>query len=68
MNLGSNTFGNPLIQMVLTKLAILSDFKHPQMLCLALQPHQKVPKLDFQSEFSMPKIIRIILYLFFIEK
>ena len=29
------------------------------MLCLALPPHHGVPKLDFQSEFSMSKIIQI---------
>ena len=31
------------------------------MLCLALPPRHKVQKLDFQSEFSMSKIIRIFL-------
>ena len=29
---------------------------------------QKVPKSDFQSHFSMSKIIRIFLYCFFIEE
>jgi hypothetical protein len=36
------------------------------MLCLALPPRRKVQKLDFQSEFSMSKIIRIFQF-FFIE-
>ena len=31
----------------LTKLAILPDFKHPVMLCLALTARRKVWKLDF---------------------
>ena len=34
------------------------------MLCLALQPRQKVQKLDFQKKFSMSKIIRIFLIFF----
>ena len=34
------------------------------MLCLlALPPHRNVQKLDFQSEFSMSKIIQIFLIL-----
>ena len=48
----------------LTKLAILPDYKHPRMLCLALPARRKVRKLDFQSEFSMSKIIRISLNFF----
>ena len=44
----------------LTKLAILPDYKRPGMLCLALPARRKVQKLDFQSEFSMSKIIRIL--------
>jgi hypothetical protein len=42
-----------------TKSDILPDYKHPWMLCLTLRTRQKVLKYDFQSEFSMPKIIRI---------
>jgi hypothetical protein len=38
------------------------------MLCLALPARRKVRKLDFQSEFSMSKIIRIFLIFFFIEE
>ena len=34
------------------------------MLCLALPARRKVRKLDFQSEFSMSKIIRIFLIFF----
>ena len=34
------------------------------MLCLALPACHKVQKLDFQSEFSMSKIIRIFLIFF----
>ena len=34
------------------------------MLCLALPARRKVRKLDFQSEFSMSKIIRIFLKFF----
>ena len=41
----------------LTKLAIFPDYKRPGMLCLALPARCKVRKLDFQSEFSMSKII-----------
>ena len=47
INLGSDTFGNFLKG--LTKVAILLDYKCPRMLCLALPPHRKVWKLDFQS-------------------
>ena len=38
------------------------------MLCLALPACRKVRILDFQSEFSMSKIIRIFLNFFFIEE
>ena len=51
-----------------TKLAIILDYKRPVMLCLALPARRKVLKLDFQSEFSMSKIIRIFLIFFFIEE
>ena len=51
----------------LTKLAIFPDYKRSGMLCLALPARRKVRKLDFQSEFSMSKIIRIFLNFFFIE-
>ena len=34
------------------------------MLCLALPPCCKVRKMDFQSQFSMSKIIRILLNFF----
>ena len=37
------------------------------MLCLALPACRKVQKMDFQSQFSMSKIIRIFLNFFFIE-
>ena len=52
----------------LTKLAFLPDYKRPGMLCLSLLAHRKVQKLNFQSEFSMSKIIRISLKFFFIEE
>ena len=52
----------------LTKLAILPDYKRPGMICLALSALHKVRKLDFQSEFSMSKIIQIFLIFFFIEE
>ena len=42
-----------LIQKSLTKLAVLPECKCPWMLCLALQPRQKVTNFDFQSEFSI---------------
>ena len=48
----------------LTKLAILPDYKHPGMLCLALPAGSKLQKSDFQSEFSSSKIIRISLIFF----
>ena len=35
------------------------------MLCLALPACRKVRKMDFQSQFSMSKIIRIFLNFFF---
>jgi inner membrane protein involved in colicin E2 resistance len=54
-------FGDPIFQRGLQKLAILPDYKHPGMLCLALPARRKVQKLDFQSEFSMSKIIQISL-------
>ena len=63
MRVGSDTFGNPIFQN--TKLAIFRDYKRPGMLCLALPAQRKVQKLDFQSEFSMSKIIRIFLNFFF---
>ena len=44
------------------------DYKLFRMLCLALRPRRKVQKLDFQSEFSMSKIIPIFLNFFFIEE
>ena len=52
----------------LTKLAIILDYKCPGMLCLALPACPKLLTLDFQSEFSMSKIIRIFLIFFFIEE
>ena len=52
----------------LTKLDILSNYKRPVMLCLALPARRKMQKLVFQSEFSMSKIIRIFLDFFFIEE
>ena len=48
----------------LTKLAILRDYERSGMLCLALPARLKVRKLDFQSEFSISKIIRIFLNFF----
>ena len=39
-----------------------------KMLCLALPAWRNVRKLDFQSEFSTSKIIRIFLNFFFIEE
>ena len=38
------------------------------MLCIALLPRGKVRKLDFKSEFSMSKIIRIFLIFFSLKK
>ena len=40
VNLGSDTFGNPIFLKGLTKLAILLNYKCPELLCLALPPHQ----------------------------
>ena len=60
----SNTFCNTIHSKGLKKLAILLDHKRPWMLCLALRPHQKVPKSDLQNEFSMSKIIQIFLISF----
>ena len=51
----SNTFSNPIF---------IPDYMCPGMLCLALSARRKVWKLDFQSEFSMSKIIRIFLIFF----
>ena len=48
----------------LIELAILPNYRHPWMLCIALQPCQKVLKADFQSQFSMSKIILIFLIFF----
>jgi hypothetical protein len=48
VKLGSDTFGNPIFEKV-TKLAILTNYKCPGMLCPALPPRREVPKLDFQS-------------------
>ena len=62
VNLGNNTFGNPYFQKVLTNKP--SSLMRPRMLCLALPPSRKVPKLDFQCEFSMSKIIWIFLIFF----
>ena len=58
-NLGSVTFGKPDFSKGLTKFAILPNYKCPRMLCLGLLPHREVLKLDFQSGFSMSKIIKI---------
>ena len=49
VNLGSNTFGNPILN-GLTKLAVLLNYKYSKMLCLALPTRPEVPKLDIQSE------------------
>ena len=57
INLGKGHLRQPKFSNGLTKLAILPDYKHPRMLCLALPPCGKVRKLDFQSEFSISKII-----------
>jgi hypothetical protein len=61
VNLGSVTFGKHNFSKGLTKSAILPDFKCPRMLCLGLPPHREVPKLDFESGFSMSKFIKIFL-------
>ena len=45
----------PIHSKVLIKLAILFDYKRSQILCIALLPFQKVPKLDFQGEFCTSK-------------
>ena len=62
-NVGSDTFRNPNFQSH-TKLAIILDYKRPGMICLTLPAHRKVLKLDFQSEFSISKIIRIFMIFF----
>ena len=40
MRVGSHTFGDPFIQKILQKLAILPHYHYPRMLCLALRPRQ----------------------------
>ena len=45
-----------------SKLAILPEHKCPWILCLALRPHQKLPKLDFQSEFFYVKKLFLIFF------
>ena len=56
MRVGSDTFSDPIFQKGLdTKLAILSDYKRPGMLCLAFPALRRVRKLNFQSVFSMSK-------------
>ena len=65
INVGSDTFGNPIFQRGLKKLAIFPDYRHPGLICLALPACRKVRKMDFQSQFSMSKIIRIFLNFFF---
>ena len=52
MNLGSNTFGQPTFSKGLAKLAILPEYKCPFMLCLALQPHQKVRQQEYCFYFT----------------
>ena len=48
INVKSDTFGNPIFTKGLTKLAIILDYTRPWMLCLALQPRQKIgPDLPF---------------------
>ena len=42
INVGSDTFRQPNFSKVFTKLAIILDYKCPWMLCLALQPGQKL--------------------------
>ena len=54
MRVVSDTFGDPIFQ---KGLAILWDYERTGILCLALPARCKVRKLDFQSEFSMTKII-----------
>ena len=54
MDQENNTFGNLLIQKGL-QLAILPNYKCPWILCLLLQPHQKMPKLEFKGNFSRQK-------------
>ena len=41
MRVGSDTFGDPIFQKELTKLAILPDNKCSGLICLALPPGQK---------------------------
>ena len=40
MRVGSDTFIDAFIQKMLSKLAILFNYKRPRMLCLVLQPRQ----------------------------
>ena len=54
--------------MILVKISVkeqeifVSTFTNVHMGC------QELPQSDFQSQFSMPKIIRIFLIFFFIEE
>ena len=41
MRVGSDTFGDPIFQKGLQKLAILGDYEHSGMLCLALPARRK---------------------------
>ena len=56
INLGSNTFSNPIFQKVLKKLAIILGYKRPWMICLALLPRVvfdlKLPQNHFNKKCS----------------
>ena len=67
VNLGSDTFGNPIFRRSY-KICHPPDNQRPEMLCQAQPRFHEMPKLDFQSEFSMSKIIRIFLIFFSLKK
>ena len=56
IDLGSDTFGNPIFQKVLKKLAIILGYKRPWMICLALLPRVvfdlKLPQNHFNKKCS----------------
>ena len=58
INFGSDAFSNPIFQKVFKKLAIILDYKRPWMLCLALQPGQKlgiILPFEVVLELKLPK-------------
>ena len=54
MRVGSDTFGDPIFQKGLTKLAIILDYKRPWMLCLALPSFAAWSKIEVTKiEFAL---------------